>query len=56
MNEDEVCNSCVHNIRTDKRTYVDCNCDLDGHYITYMDGFTSRCKHYEKCEDHKGDK
>lgn len=46
--KDRVCCNCRHNKRTSKKTYVDCNCDIDGHYIGYVQGFDSWCRHWAK--------
>ena len=45
------CCSCKHNIRTRKDDlHVECNCEIDGHYIGYVANFES------VCEEWKGEK
>lgn len=46
--EDRVCCNCGHNIRTPQKTYIDCNCDIDGHYIGYIDNFDCWCRHWAR--------
>jgi hypothetical protein len=45
------CCSCKHNIRT--RTddvHVKCNCELDGHYIGYVENFEQTCDEWTRDE------
>lgn len=48
--KDRVCCNCRHNKRTPKKTYIDCNCDIDGHYIGYIQCFDNWCRHWAKEE------
>lgn len=43
-----VCCNCGRNIRTPKRTYIECNCELDGHYIGYVECMTGWCRRWKK--------
>lgn len=44
----KVCCNCVHNIRTGEETDIKCHCDIDGHYIGYVDCMTGWCKHWNR--------
>ena len=41
----KVCCNCRHNKRMAMGTYVDCHCDIDGHYIGYVACMTGWCRH-----------
>lgn len=45
---DRVCCNCRHNIRTDSDEYamVLCHCEIDGHYIGYVECMTASCRHW----------
>lgn len=46
--ESKCCCSCKYNIRT--RTddvHVRCNCEIDGHYIGYVENFDQTCDEWE---------
>lgn len=44
----KVCCNCRHNKRMAMGTYVDCHCDIDGHYIGYVACMTGWCRHWSK--------
>ena len=47
----KVCCNCRHNIRNQNK---DCYCEVDGHYIGYIECFTNWCRHWSKekeCEE-----
>ena len=46
MSEDKVCCNCKHNIRTGEVPHIQCHCDIDNHYIGYVDCMTYRCKRW----------
>lgn len=50
---DRKCVNCRHNIRIPKKTYVECRCEIDNHYIGYVDCFEHWCRRWAK--DHKFD-
>ena len=50
---DRKCVNCRHNIRISKRTYIETRCEIDNHYIGYVENFEHWCKHWAK--DHKLD-
>ena len=42
------CCNCHRNIRTKEADgYVRCNCEIDGHYIGYVECFEGWCKHWK---------
>lgn len=44
-----VCCNCRHNVRTKDTTgMIKCNCDIDGHYIGYVECFEHWCNHWSK--------
>ena len=49
---DRVCCNCRHNIRTDSDEYamVLCHCEIDGHYIGYVECMTYKCKNWASDE------
>jgi len=49
----KVCCNCKHNIRTDSGAYIRCHCDIDGHYIGYVECFEHWCRRWAK--SHKFD-
>ena len=42
------CCNCRRNIRVPKKTYVECNCEVDGHSIGYVECFEGWCRHWAK--------
>ena len=40
-----VCCNCRHNIRTGD---IKCHCEIDGHYIGYLDSFYYWCRRWAK--------
>ena len=46
--KDRVCCNCKHNKIMPKSTYVRCICDIDGHYIGYLENFDCWCRHWAK--------
>lgn len=42
---DKVCCNCRHDIRTDDYENY---CDIDGHYIGYIECFEGWCRHWAK--------
>ena len=43
----KVCCNCKHNIRTGEKDII-CNCDIDGHYIGYIECFEHWCRRWAK--------
>lgn len=43
-----VCCNCRHNIRTGEIGYIKCHCDIDGHYIGYVECFEGWCRRWAK--------
>lgn len=49
MSKDRCCCNCRRNIRTKEDDgYVRCNCEIDGHYIGYIQCFDGWCRHWAK--------
>lgn len=46
----KVCCNCRHNIRKPKKTYVENYCEIDGHYIVYIECFEGWCRHWASDE------
>lgn len=46
----ECCCSCKHNIRKqdDKMAGINCECEIDGHYIGYVSCFSNVCEEWEE--------
>ena len=45
----KVCCNCRHNISKLKEPYyVVCHCDIDNHYISYIECMTGWCRHWSK--------
>lgn len=42
------CCNCKHNIRKPKKTFVECYCEIDGHYISYVGTFEGWCRRWAK--------
>ena len=49
--EFECCCSCKHNIRKQDEKQVYCECEIDGHYISYMSCFDNVCERWDKDAD-----
>lgn len=47
-NEEKVCCNCRHNIRWGDLANIQCRCELDKHYIGYVECMTMRCRHWAK--------
>ena len=49
-NEDKVCCNCRHNIRmrNNDGAFLRTVCEMDGHYIDYIECMTMRCRHWAK--------
>ena len=45
------CVNCRHNIRTGKFTYIKCHCEIDGHYIGYLDAIDGWCRRWATDKD-----
>ena len=47
-----VCCNCEHNIRREVtglgKPFITCDCELDGHYIGYVECMTGWCRHWKK--------
>ena len=43
-----VCCNCRHNIRTGEIGNIKCHCEIDGHYIGYLDSFYYWCRRWAK--------
>ena len=46
MSENRICCNCRHNIRTGKPGKVTCNCEIDDHYINYVECMTGWCRRW----------
>lgn len=53
MSETRCCCNCRHDIRTGDEAYIECHCEIDGHYINYVQTFEGWCRHWAK--SHKFD-
>ena len=53
MSDRRCCCNCRHNIRKEEKTYIHCYCDIDGHYIGYVECFEGWCRRWAK--DHTFD-
>ena len=45
--EAKCCVSCVHNIRVWTGGNCRCHCEIDGHYIGYVQAFALRCRRWK---------
>jgi hypothetical protein len=43
----KVCCNCAHNIRTGEVPNIECHCELDGSYISYV-RCNDKCEHWSK--------
>lgn len=46
--KDRICCNCRHNERRPRKTYIECYCNIDGHYIGYVQCFDNWCRHWAK--------
>jgi hypothetical protein len=46
-----VCCSCRHNKRIPNGTDMQCKCDIDGHYIGYIECFDCWCRRWQRREE-----
>lgn len=53
MSESRCCCNCRRNIRVETKREIQCHCEIDGHYIGYVDCFEHWCRRWAK--DHKFD-
>ena len=44
----KVCCNCRHNIRKGEIGSIDCYCDIDNRYISYIDTFEHWCRQWAK--------
>lgn len=52
----KICCNCRHNIRQVATVYppiIECRCDLDNHYIAYVECMEHWCKHWAKEKKNK---
>lgn len=43
------CCNCGHNIRHEiKPSVIECSCEIDGHYISYVECFEGWCRRWKK--------
>ena len=49
--EYECCCSCKHNKRKKDGENIYCECEIDGHYIGYIECFDSVCERWVKEDD-----
>lgn len=50
MSENRVCCNCRRNIRTRNNDNVVCHCEIDGHYIGYIECMTGWCRRWASDE------
>ena len=48
MSESRCCCNCRRNIRTGKLGKVACYCEIDGHYIGYVECFEGWCRRWAR--------
>lgn len=46
--KDRICCNCRHNKRIPKGIYIQCICDIDGHYIGYLQCFDGWCRRWAR--------
>jgi hypothetical protein len=44
----KVCCNCRHNKREPMKDYVECYCDIDGSWLSYITVMTHCCKHWSR--------
>ena len=49
--EYECCCSCKHNKRKKDGENIYCECEIDGHYIGYIQSFENVCERWVKWDD-----
>lgn len=42
-----VCCNCKHNIRTGDIPHIECHCEIDGSYISYLQCIEGTCEKWE---------
>ena len=53
VENNKVCCNCRHNIRTGEIGKRVCHCDIDGHYIGYIECMTGWCRHWSREREDK---
>ena len=48
MKTPKCCCTCVHDIRTWRKGYCECHCEMDGHIIRYVETFEGCCEEWEE--------
>lgn len=43
-----ICCNCGNNIRTGEPANIKCHCEIDGHYIGYVECFEGWCRRWKK--------
>ena len=46
MSKNRCCCNCRRNKRTDENQRIVCHCEVDGHYIGYVQCFTGWCRRW----------
>jgi len=49
----KVCCNCRHNIRTKGLDLIECKCDIDGSWLSYVTVMTYWCRHWSKEREEK---
>lgn len=44
----KVCCNCRHDIRVEGRYGIECYCEIDGHYIGYVECHENWCRHWAR--------
>ena len=44
----KVCCNCRHCIRTGEKINIQCHCDIDGSWLSYVTVMTYSCKHWSR--------
>lgn len=44
----KVCCNCRHNIRTKGLDLIECRCDIDGSWLSYVTVMTHWCRHWSR--------
>lgn len=50
---DRCCCTCDRCIRENKNGFTHCICEVDGHYIGYVEIFEQSCRRYALAKDYK---
>lgn len=53
VENNKVCCNCRHNIRTGEIGNIQCHCDIDNHYIGYVQCMEYWCRHWSKEKDNE---